>query len=268
MRRISGGRASASQFEGVAREVGVSMLRRHPIAWHRALEKGAIVVVFSAAFALALVGARAAFSAEVEVRLRRIRAAQAKRPRAPVVLGIGVAAVLAGLVVGVAVSPADRGRSVAAASATTLTLSAEADARVEQGSAGTNFGTATSLISDLSPLIEGYARFTVTGIAEPVTSAKLRLYVTNGSNNGPALYLADNNWTETGVTWNTRPARTSGVIADQGPIPANVWVEYDVTSTVTGDGTYTFDLGADSSDGTTVSSREATNNPPHLLVVS
>jgi len=99
--------------------------------------------------------------------------------------------------------------------------------------------------------------FIVTGIVEPVTSATLRPYVTNGSTNGSALYPAGNLWLETGITWSTKPARTSGVIDNRASVAANAWIEYDVRSVVTANGTYTFNLVPETSDGITMNSGEA-----------
>jgi len=163
-------------------------------------------------------------------------------------------------------SPASRTWTVNTSSPTTLTFAAEADARVEAGNLATNFGGDTSLIADLSPNSESYVRFAVSGVSGSVASAKLRIFVYNGTNDGPALYTADSGWTETAVTWDTKPARTSGVIANQGSIAAGVWVEYDVTAVVTGNGTYTFNFGPESSDGTYFNSREAPSNAPALVV--
>ena len=91
---------------------------------------------------------------------------------------------------------------------------------------------------------------------------------TDGTANGPAAYLADNTWTESGtggVTWNTQPALSSGAFDNKGALTTNTWVEYDVTALVTGNGTYTFALVADSTDGANFSSREG-SNPPQLVV--
>ena len=76
-----------------------------------------------------------------------------------------------------------------------------------------------------------------------VTSAKLRLFATDGTTDGPKVYLADNSWTEAGINWNNKPVRASTTAAaDTAAITAGSWVEYDVSSIVKTDGTYTFDL--------------------------
>ena len=101
---------------------------------------------------------------------------------------------------------------------------------------------------DLSPYQEAYLRFRVTGLPAPVTSAKLRFWAYNGTPDGPALFMADSNWVESGITWDNRPERTSGIIANTGAIADGSFVDYDVTSAVTGDGTYTFNLVPESAD--------------------
>jgi hypothetical protein len=152
-----------------------------------------------------------------------------------------------------------------------LMFNAEADARVNQASATTNYGTSTTLQvdGDAGVALVSFIRFTTNGIGAPIQSVKLRIYcTTNGTVNGPAIYLADNNWIESGtggVTWNTQPTLLSGVVDNKGAFGTNVWVEYDVTSLVTGNGTYSFALVADGNDGMTFSAREGAL-PPQLFV--
>ena len=146
-----------------------------------------------------------------------------------------------------------------------LLLSPEADADVASATPTTNYGVSSSLRADTSPAQQSYLRFTVDGAAgRTVDTATLRLYLTNGSSNAPAVYSASNAWTETGLTWDSRPSTTSGEIADAASAPAGAWVEYDVASAITGDGTYTFAVLPESSDGVDASSREAASNQPQL----
>ena len=158
-----------------------------------------------------------------------------------------------------------------AGSGNTLTFTAVADARVAQSSPTTNYGTQTNLQADGDAGIvqTSYIRFNTSGINGSIQSVKLRVFcTTNGTTNGPAVYLADNNWIESGaggITWNTQPALLSGVTANTGAFGTSTWVEYNFTSLVTGNGTYTFALVADSTDGVTFSSREGTT-PPQLVV--
>lgn len=154
--------------------------------------------------------------------------------------------------------------------AASLTFIAEADAQVNESNPATNYGNSTYIQVDgaSDPDVEGFIRFTVAGISGTVQSATLRIYdTTNGSTNGPAVYGTGTSWTETGITWNNRPARTSGVLDNKGSISTNTWVEYNVTAFVTGNGTFSFVLAADSNDAATFSSRQG-SQPPQLVVTA
>ena len=150
----------------------------------------------------------------------------------------------------------------------TLTFAPSADARVEAALPTANFGSASSLGADLSPRMESYLRFSVSGVMGPVSSARLRLYTTDGSSDGPRVYRSAGGWTEGGLTWNTRPALSSGALDDKGAISTGTWVEFDVTSAVSGNGELNLALIATSSDGTDFSSREASSASlrPQLVV--
>jgi len=152
-----------------------------------------------------------------------------------------------------------------------LTLTAIADARVSQASPTTNYGTATTLQADggSGAAQTSFIRFNVSGLPGSIQSARLRVFcTTNGTSNGPAVQLANNSWTESstgGITWNNQPALLSGAFDNKGSIAASSWVEYDVTVLVNGNGTYTFALVADSSDGVVFSAREG-STPPQLVL--
>jgi hypothetical protein len=111
----------------------------------------------------------------------------------------------------------------------------------------------------------------VSDVSGVIQSAKLRVFcTTNGTNNGPIAYMADSNWIESGaggITWNTQPGLISDALDNKGVIATNNWVEYDVTSLVSGNGTYTFALVADSNDGVTFSSREGTASSQLVLTL-
>jgi hypothetical protein len=148
----------------------------------------------------------------------------------------------------------------------TVTLSPTADARVEQANASTNFGTNATLIADNQPNTESYLSFSVSGTGGAVVGAKLRLFAFDGTSDGPQAYGAANSWTETGITWNTSPARTTALLDDKGTIASNTWVEFDVGAAVTGDGTYSFEIAPMSSDGISFRSREAGTDRPQLVL--
>jgi acid phosphatase type 7 len=150
--------------------------------------------------------------------------------------------------------------------AASLAFNPDADAKVQAANPTTNYGTSPTLKVDggTDPIIESYLKFTVAGASSGVTSATLKVFTSTSTTNGPAVYSASNSWSESGtngVTYNTRPTRTSSASDDKGAVPASAWVSFDVTPLVTGNGTYTFDLATDSTDGMTFSSREGTTKP-------
>ena len=150
----------------------------------------------------------------------------------------------------------------------TVSFQAQADARVEDDHESTNYGTSTLLQADDEPEIETFLRFNLTGISGTIKSAKLRLFATDGTSNGPAAYKT--NWTgaENALTWKTRTPRTSAATDDKGSISSNTFVEYNVTPLVTGNGQHSFILATTSSDGVDFASRETTtvSRRPELIV--
>jgi hypothetical protein len=100
----------------------------------------------------------------------------------------------------------------------TLVFSPVADARVEQAYPANNFGASTTLTADANPSRRSFLKFDVSGLgSNPVMAAKLRLYVTDGTGNGPSVRTSFNSWTETGVTWNTRPASKTDMEQARAP---------------------------------------------------
>jgi hypothetical protein len=113
-----------------------------------------------------------------------------------------------------------------------------------------------------------YLSFTVSGLSGTVSSATLRLFVKNESPAGGALYaVPDSSWSESALTWNTRPALGS-LIMNIGAATLSTWVELDVASVVTGNGTYSFAIAGVSSDVVYYSSREGTNLPQLVVVTA
>jgi hypothetical protein len=119
-----------------------------------------------------------------------------------------------------------------------------------------------------------YLRFNVTGLNHAVQSAKLRLYVTNSSDLGGAIYSVSNNyqatttpWTESGLIWNNAPAIGGAPLSSLGAVLANTWVEFDVTGAFNGNGVYNFGIQTSSSNDVRYSSKEdAASNQPQLVI--
>jgi PKD repeat protein len=111
-----------------------------------------------------------------------------------------------------------------------------------------------------------YLRFDLDGISG-VTSARLRLYCTDGSQRGGVVHaLPDSGWTETGITWQNQPINHGARIANLNSVSTGEWVELDVTLAVRY-GVRVFGLGGGSSNSAYYSSREGAH-PPELLVAT
>ena len=143
---------------------------------------------------------------------------------------------------------------------------AAADSYTDGTAAAANFGTATNVFADTSPAQRGYLRFVASGITGTVQSAVVRVWVTDSTSNAPQIATTSSAWTETGLTWTNQPAPGT-VTGDLGSVSKNTFIDYPVTVAVNGDGTYSFVLVAQSSNGLGVASREATaTNRPRLVV--
>jgi RHS repeat-associated protein len=150
-----------------------------------------------------------------------------------------------------------------------LSFTPAADAYLEAAAPNTNYGSATMLQVDLSGLKEFLVKFNVTGVSgRPVVSARLRLYCVNSSNVGGDFHrVADQTWQEGTVTWNNAPTGDAEVLDSLGAVSYNTWYEVDITSLITGDGTYSLRVTSTSSDGADYSSKEGAN-APQLIVTT
>jgi hypothetical protein len=158
----------------------------------------------------------------------------------------------------------------------TQTITANADSYVRQDTAGTNYGTATTLsVQSRSGSLNrrAFVRFNLPAIPSgcTVAFAKLRLNATAAAAartlNAQTPSAA---WTEAGITWTNQPAVTGTV---QSALSATGYVEWAVTDQVRGQ--YTNNYGFRISDATensgttwtqTYNSREAASLTPQLLV--
>lgn len=149
------------------------------------------------------------------------------------------------------------------------TFTPVADARVEKAHPSKNYGTSSKLTVD--PGKASYLRFTVSGVTETVQKAKLRLYVTNGTKDGPAVFATGDTWTEKGkgsITWKTRPDPLGPALDNKGKVSASAWVEFDVTPAVTGNGTVNFVLTGPSKDTFAAYAREKSAKSPQLVITT
>ncbi len=150
---------------------------------------------------------------------------------------------------------------------TPMTFTASADGQVQSGNPTKSYGTTADLkVRAPSPAYESYLRFDVAGLAGAPTSARLRLWVTDASPVGGEITLVGTGWTESSLTWNTRPDALGGTVATVATTSVGTWVEIDVTSAVSGTGSLALRLTTPSTNSAVYSSREGTH-PPQLVIV-
>jgi hypothetical protein len=163
-------------------------------------------------------------------------------------------------------------------STSTLTYTVLADAPSRLSTPSTNNGSATSewLEKSATENRRSYLRFSVSEPAgNTITGAQLRLKSKNYTNSVGCdiVAVADNSWTEGGLTWNNQPP-LGAVIASINSIAPNTVYTVDVSSYVTANGVYSFALrtrGDASSSYFSFESRETNvvpGTPPQLIVTS
>ena len=161
----------------------------------------------------------------------------------------------------------------------TFSFTPAADAYVSQGSPTTAYATNSQLqavgAGSTSSEKQAFLRFSVTGLpaGASVSSAKLRVFVTNDSTSGGIFNrVTDTTWAE-GITWATKPSIDGAQLASLGAVQLSQVVEVVLPAgTITGNGTYSFAITLPSSNTNTLgyTSREASTaaNRPQLIITT
>jgi hypothetical protein len=79
------------------------------------------------------------------------------------------------------------------------------------------------------------------------------------------LKVADNTWGETTVNYNNAPAFGT-LLGASGAFGAGSWITFDVTSYVTGEGSYSFGIMTPSSTQISLAAKESGVNSAYLVV--
>jgi len=147
-----------------------------------------------------------------------------------------------------------------------LTFAPIDDAHIYSANPSNNYGSAATLQVDNSPIKHFLLKFDVTGVnGQTITNAKIRLYNVDAAGAGGNFYhVSDDTWQEETITWNNAPTADTNLLATLGAVSVNTWYEVDVTSLITGDGTYSLRI-SDSVGGADYSSKEGAN-PPQLVI--
>ncbi len=177
------------------------------------------------------------------------------------------------VVVSISCSPGDSGDSIEEqTSALTTTIGVAADSYVRSGAPNSNFGTATTILSDGDDggsILHAYLRFAI-GNVGTISSAKLRLHVADTTaGRYDVLSVASTTWGETSITWNNKPATGTLVTSFTGA-SSGTWLELDITSVARPNTALSFAIvPRNTTDGVDFHSKEASSsNRPQVVVTS
>jgi hypothetical protein len=143
-----------------------------------------------------------------------------------------------------------------------------ADAYVDANRRSRNYGSATTLRADASPIVRSYLRFNVQGLGGAVTRATLRLYANSSSSGGfQVRSVSSNTWGESTITYNNAPS-VGNVLVSSGSFGSSGWKSVDITSYIIGNGTYNLAITTSSSTAINFRSREAESGAraPQLII--
>lgn len=149
-----------------------------------------------------------------------------------------------------------------------LSIVANADARISEDNTGKNYGTEKLLrIRDDSKDWRTYLKFEVTGLTAKPKQVRIRLFATDGGPDAGTVYSTSTSWNEKTITWKNAPAFAAQIAKSiTGSANDQSWVYYDVTSKVTGNGTYSFGLKNNDDNSIYFDSREGKKQPTLVIV--
>ncbi|WP_374967716.1 DNRLRE domain-containing protein [Terrabacter sp. BE26] len=146
------------------------------------------------------------------------------------------------------------------ADAATVSVVASADAYVASNAPDANFGSGTTLQADASPVNIIYLKFDVTNFTAAPDQVLLHVYTRSTGTTPVKLAVEPSSWTESGITYNNRPALGT-LVANSGALTAGTWISIDVTKYVQSNGTYSFALTTGATAVRLFDSRESANAP-------
>jgi hypothetical protein len=149
---------------------------------------------------------------------------------------------------------------------TSTTFLPVADSYVNDASPTTNYGSATTLRVDGSPIVRSYLRFTVQGLNGTITRATLRIFANSASTAGVmASGVSNNTWTESTINYNNAPP-VGAPLNSSGAVSAGAWITIDITPYITGNGTYNLALTTPGSTAISLASLQSGANAPQLII--
>jgi hypothetical protein len=160
-----------------------------------------------------------------------------------------------------------------------VTVTANADSFVQRDVPTARHGSDTALYVDSSPTKITYLKFDTSALAgRPLTSATLKITTTSASTSGSADTqvvhpVSDSSWTESGLTYGTRPAVGAANLGSVSNTTSNTTYSIvlnasQLQSLIGGQLTLALDSTGGTGDAFYVNSREASVNRPQLVLTT
>jgi hypothetical protein len=151
----------------------------------------------------------------------------------------------------------------------TLRFAAAADTYVDADHPYTNYGASDRLTVDGSQVQETYIKFDVSAVDGVITAAAIQLHVLNASPNsgGSIAQMSDVSWSESQVTYKTRPAISGVILSTLGAVRRADVATFDVSQADIQNGIVSFGVTSRQRDEAGFASRELGDGPELILTV-
>ena len=150
-----------------------------------------------------------------------------------------------------------------------LEFTASEDTYVSEQGPDNNYGSWTTMRirTNSDKDYFAYIKVTVSGASGTVTSAKLKIRTYDASiPYNVSAWAVTGSWSEGTLTWNNDNLSWGGSALDtKSGLSAETWYEWDVTSAVSGNGTYTFGIKSSGDTGKSLYSTESAYDPVLLV---
>ncbi len=165
-------------------------------------------------------------------------------------------------------TPTDTAAATATQSNSSVNFVPTADSYVDSSHPTTNSGTASTLRADGSPIVLSFLKFSVSGLSAAPSQATLRLWANSTQSTGVSVHnVPDSTWGEKTINYSNMPAYDTGVAGSSGPIKTSgTWYSINVTSLITGNGTFSMAFTTTNSTNVSFASRESGANAPQLVI--
>lgn len=142
-----------------------------------------------------------------------------------------------------------------------------ADTYVTRRRPNANYGSASILKIDGSPIEASYLKFDLSPLTfSKIISTKLRFRVSNSSISAQSIKkVLDTSWSETSLTYQNRPALTETLGSIPSPSLSGTWREVDVAPSLAPSLILSLGIESTGSDGLDFSSKDS-SYPPQLIV--